>query len=109
LARFPNVPVLVHVPVHGFPFSNLGSPLDHPREHRYDSHEKLLALAHGFAVEFLVIQLHRFLVNGNVNRLAVNVNVSRPTPNTRTPTHAADRQGTGLPSTAPESCAYPEP
>ena len=160
LARFPNVPVLVHVPVHGFPFSNLGSPLDHPREHRYDSHEKLLALAHGFAVEcsapaediqyrsafpgraagnlketaslrrwnlaaafgnvqrnrlrcpkqlvsrrpvqafeisaqrigpdrevqghgvyveFLVIQLQRFLVNGNVNRLAVNVNVSRPT------------------------------
>ena len=50
LARLPIVPVLVHVPVHGFRFSNLGSPLDHPRE-------------------------HRFLVNGNVNRFAVNVNV----------------------------------
>ena len=36
---------------------------------------------HGVYVEFLVIQLHRLLVNGNVNRLAVNVNVSRPTRN----------------------------
>ena len=55
LSRLPFV--LVHVPVHDVPFTNLTSSLDYPREHRRDP---------------------RVLVYGNVNRFAVNVSVSRP-------------------------------
>jgi hypothetical protein len=51
MARVPLVHVLVHVPVRDVPLANLVSTLDHPCQHRHDSHEKLLALAHGLAVE----------------------------------------------------------
>ena len=86
-------------------FANLVSTLDHPRQHRHDPHQKLLAFARGTPVEDSapLENVHsssiRILVYVNVYRSAVNVyglpadsptstletergqNTERPTPN----------------------------
>ena len=51
LARVPLVPVPVHVPVHDVVFANLVSALDHPRQHRHNPYQKVLAFAHCLPVE----------------------------------------------------------
>jgi hypothetical protein len=45
LAPFLIVPVLVHVPVHDIPFTNLVSPSFHPRKHRHAHAAKSKAAA----------------------------------------------------------------